>query len=500
MTSGPSYDQAPAWAKPENLDTTNRLGESTLEMENFTKASSKGSTAYLWFICLIAACGGLLFGYDVVVVSGIIPQVLKQFELTSFQLGFLVSCVLWGCAIGSGFGGIILDAFGRKKVLILASMIMFISAVWSGLAMSTSYLILARLMGGIGCGLATTACPLYISEVSPENHRGRMVTLYHFTVCFGIVMCVFINWAIFSFAAANIQSETLPPFWKWFAVDQSWRAMLVSEAFPGLLFLICTFFLPESPRWLVKNHQMQEARSVLEKINGKDKAHQVCTEIRDTLRLESQLTFFDLFTARLRKPLLLGIFICVFSEACGISAVLYYGPQLFEQAGLSLGSSLGGFFILALVNLAFNLVAIHFIDTMGRKKMLGLGATGCMIALIMIGGMYLAGQTGIVIVVAITAFVAFFACSIGPVKFVILSEIFPNRIRGKAISIGTVCIWLTSAAIAQLFPMMREVMHTGYIFFFFALDIAALLLVIKLLMPETKGRTIEEIERSWLDK
>ncbi len=439
-----------------------------------------------------------MFGYDVIVVSGIIPQVVSQFKLTAFQLEFLVSCVLWGSAIGSGFGGIILDAFGRKKVLIIASIILFFSAMGSSIAPSTAFLILTRLLGGIGCGLATITCPLYISEVSPPNSRGRMVTLYHFAVCFGIVICVFANWAIFSFAELHVNSETISPFWKWFAVEQNWRMMLVSQAFPGFLFLVCTFLLPESPRWLIKNNRREEAESILVKINGKNRAQQVYSEIRDTVRLESRITFFDLFTAKLYKPLLLSILICIFSEACGISAVLYYGPQLFEQAGLSLGRSLGGFSIIAIVLLLFNLVAMHFIDTLGRRKMLAIGATGAMISLISIGSLYLVEQTGFIIVFAITAFVAFFASSIGPVKFVILSEIFPNRIRGKAISVGTICIWLTSAAIAQLFPMMREVMHTGYIFFFFAIDVAALLMVIRFLMPETKGRTIEEIERSWL--
>jgi len=467
-------------------------------MKNKNNSHSSGSTTYLWFICLIAAFGGLVFGYDIIVVSGVIPQVVKQFELTAFQLGFLVSCALWGCAIGSGLGGIIIDAFGRKKVLIIASIILSISAVWCSIANSTTLLISVRLLGGIGCGLVAISCPLYISEVSPEKYRGRMVTLYHFSVCFGIVICVFVNWAIFLFADEHLDSKTLSPFWRWFVIDQSWRSMLASEAFPGVLFLIGTFLLPESPRWLIENDRTQEAESILAKINGKNRAHQIYIEIRDTVRFESRISFFDLFTAKLFRPLLLSILICVFSEACGISVVLYYGPQLFEQAGLSLGRALGGFSILAIVLLVFNLVAMHFIDTVGRRKLLAIGATGAMICLIAIGSLYLVEQTGFIIVFATTAFVAFFASSIGPMKFVILSEIFPNRIRGKAISVGTVFIWLTSAAVAQLFPMMRETMHTGYIFLFFALDLAALLMVIKFLMPETKGRTIEEIERSWL--
>lgn len=458
---------------------------------------TSGFNTYLWLICSGATLGGLLFGYDVVVVSGVIPQVVKQFELTSFQLGLLVSCVLWGCAIGSAFGGIILDAFGRKKVLIIASFIMFVSALWSGLAFSTAPLIWARFLGGVGCGLASTACPLYISEVSPENNRGRMVTLYHFSVCFGIVICVFMNWGIYSFAHADIVPENLFPFWKWFAVDQNWRAMFVSEAVPAFAFIVSAVLLPESPRWLVKVARTEEAESILEKINGRQKARQVCNEIKEIVITERRMTFLDLFTPRFRKPLLLSIFICLFSEACGISAVLYYGPQLFEQAGLSLGGSMGGFTVIALVLLLFNLVAMYFIDTVGRKKLLAVGTTGAMVSLVIIGSCYLTGQSGLAIVFSMIAFVAFFASSIGPVKFVILSELFPTLIRGKAISVGTVCIWLTSAAIAQLFPMMRDLMHTGYIFFFFALDLAALLLIITLLMPETKGHTIEEIEGSW---
>lgn len=460
--------------------------------------SSSGSNLYLWLICLGATFGGLLFGYDLVVVSGVIPQVIGQFNLTSFQLGFLVSCVLWGCAIGSGFGGILLDAFGRKKVLIAASFIMFVSALFSGLAGSTLPLIAARFIGGVGCGLASITCPLYISEVSPENNRGRMVTLYHFSVCLGIVLCVFVNWGIFSFAEASEGSTTFAPFWHWFVVDQNWRAMFVSEAVPGLLFVISAFFLPESPRWLVKSGKLKKAESILIRINGKNKGQQVFREIQKTVLGEQPITFSDLFSTRLRKLLFLSICICICSEACGISAVLYYGPQLFEQAGLSLGQSLGGFSVIAIVNLLFNLVAMYCIDTVGRRKLLLTGGTGAMLSLVVIGMCYLAGFTGIPIVVAMVAFVAFFSSSIGPVKFVILSEIFPTFIRGKAISVGIVCIWLTSAAIAQLFPIMREMMHTGYIFFFFAVDIACLLLIIKFFLPETKGRTIEEIERSLL--
>jgi sugar porter (SP) family MFS transporter len=456
-----------------------------------------GSHLYLWFVCLVAACGGLLFGYDAVVVSGTNSQVAAQFDFTPAQLGFYVSCVLWGCAIGSGLAGPIADAFGRKKTLMFAAILIFISATWSGLAYSPMHLIFARLLGGLGIGAATMVCPLYISEISPEKHRGRMVTLFQFTITIGIVMCVFANWGIFNFADTNADSESLSKFWKWFAVEQNWRAMFFAEAVPGLLFLACAFFIPESPRWLVKRQRSDEAETILAKINGPTKAKRIRKEIESTLSDEGGVRFFDLFTAKLRRPLVLSLLLCFFAEACGVSVVFYYGPQILEDAGFGLGGSLGGFATIAIVNLIATIVALIFVDSAGRRKLLTVGTIGALFAHIAIGTLFFREVTGWPIVIAINAFVAFFACAIGPVKFILISEIFPNRIRGKAIALATVCIWMTSASVAQIFPSMREQFPTGAIFYIFAAVLLVSLFVIKCLMPETKGRTIEAIERSW---
>ena len=452
------------------------------------------SSGYLWYISFIAAFGGFLFGYDVIVVSGVIPQVVSQFELTSFQLGFLVSCVLWGCAIGSVISGFILDSFGRKRVLVTSAFTILVSAIWSGLASSPELLIVARLLGGIGCGIATTTCPLYISEVSPEKKRGKMVTLYHFAVCLGIVFCVFVNWAIYLVSRSHIGCTSH------FFLDQSWRAMFTAEAIPASLFMIFSLSLPESPRWLVQRNRAKEARTLLERINGKEKALSIATEIHSSIHSERKATFSSLFTREIRKPLVLGILLSIFAEASGISVVLYYGPQLFEQAGLNLGTALGGFSIIAIINLLFNLVAMRYIDRSGRRKVLIVGSAGTMVSLILIGLLYLNGQTGILIILCVIAFVAFFSSSIGPVKFVIISEIFPSEFRAKAVSLCILFVWLTSAAVAQLFPMMREVMHTGSIFFIFALDTLALLVVAVFLLPETKGLTIEETGLLWFPR
>lgn len=467
-------------------------------MNQLSSSQTRKSTLYLWFICIVAACGGLLFGYDAVVVSGTNSQVVEQFNFSKAQLGFYVSCVLWGCAIGSAIAGPISDSYGRKKTLMMASVLIFISAAWSGLASTPIDLIIARLIGGFGIGSATMVCPLYISEVAPENLRGRMVTLFQLTITIGIVMCVFANWGIFNYSETNTDTETLSTVWKWLAVDENWRLMFMAEAIPGILFLTCAIFIPESPRWLVKKDKGDEAESILLRINGSQRAKEIRTEIEETLNQEGKVKFFDLFRKKLKKPLILAILICVLSEACGVSVVFYYGPQIFESAGFDLGGSLGGFASIAIVNFVATIFALGFVDSAGRRKLLTVGVIGALLSHIAIGTLFMNNITGWPIVVAINAFVAFFACAIGPVKFVVVSEIFPNQIRGKAIALATVFIWITSALVAQVFPVIEGATPPGIIYFLFAGELCLLLLVVKFMMPETKGRTIEDIERSWL--
>lgn len=448
-------------------------------------------------VSIVAAFGGLLFGYDAVVVSGTNSQVSAQFDFTPAQLGFYVSCVLWGCMLGSGVAGWVADHLGRKKTLMTAAFLIFISAFWSGLASSVPQLITARLMGGIGIGAATMVCPLYISEISPEKYRGRMVTLFQLTITIGIVMCVFANWGIFGFAEKN-QGLALAGSFKQRLVTENWRLMFMAESLPGLIFLISAFFLPESPRWLVKQQQKELAGKILARVNSSERAAEVVSEIEGALQEEISLRFRDLFSRRLKKPLLISLMVCFFAEACGVSVVFYYGPQIFEDAGFTLGGSLGGFATIAIVNFIATLFALRFVDSAGRKKLLITGITGAFFAQFLIGVLFFTEQSGWLIVIAINLFVAFFASAIGPVKFVLISEIFPMKIRGKAIALSTVVIWATSATVAQLFPVMRSHMPSGAIFMIFAIVLLVYYVLVRRLLPETKGRTIEEIERSWL--
>lgn len=473
-------------------------------MMNELEPGNQGSAAYLYFICMVAACGGLLFGYDAVVVSGTNSQVESQFNFTPWQLGIYVSCVLWACAVGAAAGGPIADKSGRRTTLMIAAILIFISALCSSFAGGPESLILARLVGGLGIGMATMVCPLYISEVSPEEHRGKMVTLFQLTITIGIVMCVFANWGIFSYAEAASEPATTGfagnEFMQWFAVDENWRAMFCAESIPGILFLVCASFVPESPRWLVKRGKPDQALKILSRINGPDRAALILRDIENALADERNVRLGDLFTHKLRRPLILAVLICVLSEACGVSVVFYYGPQILEDAGFGLGGSLGGFGTIAIVHFVAAVAALALVDSIGRKKLIAFGAIGSLFSHILIGTLFYNGVMGWPIVLAINSFIAFFACSLGPVKFVIVSEIFPNRIREHAIALSTFCIWITSAAVNMVFPVMQANMETATIFYLYAGELVLLLLVIKFLMPETKGRTIEEIERSWFEQ
>ncbi len=461
-------------------------------------SSKQGSSFFLWYTSLIAACGGFLFGYDMVVISGTVGAVKEQFSLSGAAVGVFVSCAIWGCAIGAGVAGFFADTFGRKRILIVASLLIFISAVWTGLASSPTTLVMARLLGGMGIGMAAMVCPLYISEIAPKDIRGRMVSLFQFTITIGLIVCVIANWQIFSSASDNMDNTELSEFYRWLAVDENWRLMFMAEALPAIVFFICSFFIPESPRWLVQQDKQTQALHILSKINGQAKAEEICVEIEEVLQQEKGIKFSDLFTHKLKKPLVLCLLIAFFAEVCGASAVFYYGPSILEASGFGQESALGGFGIIAIVNFLATILALKYIDKLGRRKLLAIGTIGCLLTDVVIGLFFQFNVSGLPIVIAINVFVAFFACSIGPIKFVIVSEVFPNSIRGRAIALASFSIFFFSAINSQLFPMMQEVMDESYIFYIFAGLSLFALPVIKYYMPETKGMTIEQIEKSWL--
>ena len=455
------------------------------------------TSGYLWFICLVSALGGFFFGFDLIVISGTISLVKAQFGFLPWQEGFFVSSAVVGAIAGTALAGKLSDKYGRKKNLFLAALILFISAMGCTFASDANSLIFYRLIGGFGVGIATLVSPLYISEISPSNVRGRMVTLFQFAITVGIMISLFSNAAIKNFSDAMIASGELEGMFGWLFGSEPWRGMFLAEGTPGLFFVLMCLLIPESPRWLISNNREQEAKSIITKVAGEKRAASQVKEIKEVISEETS-KFSDLFKGGYKTALVIAVALSIFSEMSGITVVFFYGPTILEKAGLSLGDSLGGFAIIGIVNVVFTVIALWLMDIAGRKKLLLVGTVGVIIAHTAIGLLFLNNyDSGMALVFLMCAFVAFFAFSMGPIKFVIMNEIFPTKVRGRAVAIATITIWVCQALLNQFFPMLREVIPVGAIFIFFAVILLPQIYFVLKVMPETKGMSLEEIEQYW---
>ncbi|TWU21378.1 sugar porter family MFS transporter [Bythopirellula polymerisocia] len=459
----------------------------------------KGSTLFLTFVCIVSALGGLLFGYDTVVISGTVTAVKAQFSLSDTLEGLFVSSALIGCVIGCAVAGPISDRIGRKKVLIASSLLFVISAAGCGIADSANFLICARWIGGVGVGIASMICPLYISEISLPHLRGRLVTLFQFAITIGICLALFANTALQGISESSSSSDG-QGLWHWMVVEEVWRAMFIAEVFPASLFFVLCLTIPESPRWLTKMNRTEEAYQILARVGGRQTAEKEIQEISDAIAQEEG-SVAQLFKPGLRKALFVALFLSIVSEMSGVTVILYYGPGILEKAGFTFGDALGGFVPIGIVNMLFTILAIWLIDVSGRRPLLFWGNLGCFLALATIGLLFSQGKTdGAILVVLICFFMACFAFSIGPIKWVVMSEIFPTRIRGRAVAISSLAVWLTDAVYNQLYPMAREVIGEAGMFFVFAAVLIPQFYFVWKVMPETKGLTLEEIEQSWTNK
>ncbi|MEZ9864978.1 sugar porter family MFS transporter [Vibrio breoganii] len=459
--------------------------------------SKTQSNGYLWFICLVSALGGFFFGFDLIVISGTISLVKAQFGFLPWQEGFFVSSAVVGCIAGTALAGKLSDRYGRKKNLFLAALVLFISAMGCTFATDANSLIMYRSIGGFGVGIATLVSPLYISEISPTNVRGRMITLFQFAITVGIMISLFSNAAIQSYSNSLIASGDTEGLFGWLFGLEPWRGMFLAEGIPGLVFVVMCLVIPESPRWLIANNREDEAHDIIVKVSTKDAALNQIKEIKEVIKQETG-KFSDLFKGGNKKALKIAVLLSMFSEMCGITVVFFYGPTILEKAGLSLGDSLGGFAIIGIVNVLFTIIALWLMDIAGRRKLLLTGTLGVIAAHSMIGYLFLNGQdSGMMLVFLMCAFVAFFAFSMGPIKFVVMNEIFPTKVRGRAVAIATITVWVCQAFLNQFFPMLREIIPVGAIFFFFALILVPQIYFVLKVMPETKGMSLEEIEQSW---
>ncbi len=437
---------------------------------------------YVVFLTFVAALGGLLFGYDTAIIAGAIAYLKETFALSAFGEGLAVSIVLVGCMIGAAVAGVLSDRLGRRRFMLLSAVLFFVSAVGCALPQNLVQFLIFRWIGGLAIGAASIVCPLYISEIAPPKIRGALVSVNQLAIVTGILIAYFVNWALVGAGPGN------------------WRWMFGTGAVPAVLFILFVLRIPESPRWLLKQGREKEARDVLGRVNNETAADAELRTIREALSQESG-SIRELFRPGLRKVLFIGVFLAVFQQITGINAVIYYAPRFFETAGLGRSSAILQSALIGLVNLLFTLVAIALVDKWGRKPMLLTGCAGMGISFILLGAAFKFQLfSGPLVLVLTLLYIAFFAMTQGPIIWVVISEIFPNRLRGRAMAIATAALWIADFAVSLSFPVMADKLHESFAFWLYAAMCAIDFVFIAVMLPETKGKSLEEIERRWMRK
>ena len=469
---------------------------------------------YLLGISFVSTIGGFLFGYDTAIISGCNSFLEKHFELSAAMLGWVVSSALLGTIFGCIVAGTITDRLGRKKALILAAICLTLSATGSMLLpqflgdldkafwftadvdFAFNLLIIVRIIGGIGVGITSVVAPIYISELSLPQNRGKMVSLYQLSITLGILLAFLIDWVVLNHAgdAAGIISNEPSGLWNWLFVDELWRGMFGTEIPIALLFLILLFIVPETPRWLITKGRYKKAMEIMVKINGKEQAELQMAEIEKMDKVETG-GIRELLQPFLRRPLLIGILLPMFAHLSGIAAIMYFAPNIINESIQSVESAFLGAVLVGVVNCAFTFVAILNIEKFGRRKLLLVGAIGAFVSLSGVSILFALGSQYVII--PLLMYVASFAFSFGPIVWVIISEIFPTHVRGLAVSLGSFSLMVTGFIITLTNPILIEtIMPSGTFFIYAALTLPAIWFIWKF-VPETKGKTLEEIEKYW---
>ena len=426
-----------------------------------------------------AALGGLLFGFDTGVISGAIHFIKIEFNLNAYQEGFAVSNLMVACVIGALLAGPIADWTGRKKVLILCAVLFTVSAILSALPRSFTELVIARFIGGMGVGMASVVSPMYIAEISPAKIRGRLVALNQLAIVVGILLSYLSNWLLVDTGINN------------------WRYMLVAEILPAITFLVGLFFIPESPRWLTKEGLEKEALDVLNVVAGAANSDHELQEVKKSLS-EKSTSLKELLHPSLRRVLIVGILFSLFAHITGIDTIIYYGPIIFLESGFKTDSALLASVMIGITNLIFTFVGMAMVDKAGRKFLLLVGLAGMGISMTLVG---LCMQSDMIsakwTLLWIMTYIASFAMSIGVVIWVYLSEIYPTRVRGQALSVATMVLWLGNVILTQLFPVMMERFGGGTFYIFSFICLLAFIFTWTM-VKETKGVSLEEIEEMWV--
>ncbi|MET7000382.1 sugar porter family MFS transporter [Chitinophaga defluvii] len=437
----------------------------------------------IFFWAFVVALGGFLFGFDTAVISGAEQFIQQYWHLTPMEHGLTVSIALIGTVFGALGGSIPSDRLGRKATLILVALVFLLSAAGTALATNWYFFLLCRFVGGLGVGASSVTAPVYISEVAPAKYRGRMVALFQFNVVFGILVSYLSNYLI------GLSGEG------------AWRLMLGIQAVPSVLFLVLLRWVPESPRWLLLQGKREaEAVATLKVMNPLGYADDIAVIRQAQLNAvagqqsDSRTSGERLFTAKYRTPVMLAVLFALFNQVSGINAIIYYAPRIFEMAGLAAGASLLSTVGIGVVNFLSTLVAIRFIDRIGRRRLMLIGTLGLIVTLGLVAYSFYQHTSGMLVVVSLLVYIAFFAFSQGAVIWVFIAEIFPNQVRAKGQTLGSFTHWIMAAVIAFTFPYLAAGIGGGHIFSFFCLMMVIQLLFVLRWMPETKGKTLEEIE------
>lgn len=459
--------------------------------------------AYVIFLSVVAALGGFLFGYDTAVISGTIEMVASLFGLDVLEKGWYVGCALIGSIIGVAFAGVLSDKLGRKYTMIISAVLFTSSAIGCAFAADFNQLVIYRIIGGVGIGVVSIISPLYISEISVARYRGRLVSLYQLAVTAGFLGAYLANYQLLMLGEKGVSFAAL--FMEKIFLSEVWRGMLGVEAIPALLFFIVIFFIPESPRWLILKNKVVKARHILNRIYASEEEAGIqLRETQSVITSEEKSDWRMLLNPRVLRIVAIGAAIAILGQFMGVNAVLYYGPTIFEDAGLSGGDSLFYQTLIGVVNIGTTVLALLIIDKVGRKTLVYFGVSGMMISLVLIGFYFMFGEalklSNTLLLVLFLFYIFCCAGSISAVIFVFLSEMFPMKIRGVAMSIAGFSLWIGTFLIGQLTPWMLQTLTAAGTFFLFAVMCVPYMLIVWKLMPETAGKSLEEIERYWMKK
>ena len=444
---------------------------------------------FIYFICIVSALGGLLFGYDWVVIGGAKIFYEQFFFITDDpnMQGLAMSIALAGCLLGALTTGTLADGYGRKPLLIIAAFIFLISAYGTGAYDDFIVFLIARFIGGIAIGIASGLSPMYIAEISPAEIRGKLVSLNQLAIVVGILAAQIVNWAL---ASDNLQ-------WN---IEMGWRWMFWAEAFPALIFLVLAIIIPESPRWLAMNGKVEKARGIFNRIGGEAYAEQELKSIADMPVQKEEGGLSVLFSKPYRLVLMIGIIVAVFQQWCGTNVIFNYAQEIFQGAGYDVDNTFINIVVTGIANLIFTFVAIYTVDRLGRRALMLIGAGGLAAIYLMLGACYYFQVSGIFMVALVELAIACYAMSLGPVTWVLLSEIFPGKVRGIAVATSTFALWMGSFTLTYSFPFLNQGLGTYGTFWIYTAICALGFVYFYRVLPETKGKSLEELENKLVKK